>query len=303
MLPVYLHPGLRARLAPLGQRAARPAAQARRGKVRQAGGCWDTCLQGLWQACWGWKWRAERRRPACSAPSLPPSAPPKRALAATLCSGRRAARSHEKGLLGLDQPYVPSELQRDLLKEAQGVSGGGLAGNRLAACPTPTGALLCYPVGLNSEALALLPVQLCSGAAGGEEAEEGQPAVGSEGGGAALWVRCGCLGCKPNLMGACLKCLLCLPGGLIQLLWEAGGSWPKSTASIGHTLWPDLLCLLRVLQVGTASVAAVSTTPLQQVAATALGGSLFQTPRPLFAARTAHTLTVLEAGEVEGSEG
>ena len=57
-------------------------------------------------------------------------------------------------------------------------------------------------------------------------------------------------------------------------------------------------------QVGVLSVSALASAPVQQVAATTVGGaSLFEAPRPLFAARTAHSLSVLEAREMEGSDG
>lgn len=75
-------------------------------------------------------------------------------------------------LLALHEPYVPRELQRALLKgeAVTAVEAELAASNRLAACPTATGALLCYPAGVNSEALALTPVQLA-----GEEGEEAAP--------------------------------------------------------------------------------------------------------------------------------
>ncbi len=71
---------------------------------------------------------------------------------------------------------MPRALQKVLLREDAAAEGLTqlLAGNRLAAWPTPTGALLCYPVGINSEALALTSIQLCGEADGpeGAEAEE-----------------------------------------------------------------------------------------------------------------------------------
>ena len=83
----------------------------------------------------------------------------------------------DKSLLGPGQPYVPAALQRTLLAEdAAAAAAAGmrpLAANRLAACATPTGALLCYPVGVNAEALALLPIQLGGSGEEGEE-EEGE---------------------------------------------------------------------------------------------------------------------------------
>lgn len=86
----------------------------------------------------------------------------------------KAAREDQRALLAVHEPYVPRDLQRALLKgeavTAAAVEAELAATNRLAACPTATGALLCYPAGVNSEALALTPVQLA-----GEEGEEAAP--------------------------------------------------------------------------------------------------------------------------------
>ncbi len=63
------------------------------------------------------------------------------------------------------------------------------------------------------------------------------------------------------------------------------------------------VAVLLLLQVRTIRVAAVASSSLQQVAASSVGAaSLLETPRHLLAARTAYSLSILEAREVEACD-
>ncbi|GAB4819257.1 hypothetical protein N2152v2_006303 [Parachlorella kessleri] len=170
----------------------------------------------------------------------------------------------DAGLLVLQEPYVPRPLQKALLREDGGTiratsrGTGGLlgdlvAGNRLGVVPQPpSGALLCFPVGINGEALALTAVQL-GGDGGEEEGVEDREGSAHDGGRAS----------------------------------DQGRAAARSQPKVRHM-----------------RVTAVASSSIQQVAADLLTSSPFEQPRPLIAARTAYSLTMMGAQEVEaGMEG
>lgn len=102
--------------------------------------------------------------------------------------GRSASQG---GYLEVPHPHVPRSLQQQLLREDAAATELAhlVGGNHLAACATSTGVLLCYPAGLNAEALALTPIKLHREAEeeGKAEAQRPAPQVGPASTSSRVW--------------------------------------------------------------------------------------------------------------------